>query len=100
MICAVGSIMLAGSALLGNGLATVAPFTTRRVVGLKISFGHTAWPAGSGPLQGLIKPGTRSGAKFPARSAAVGTIVCVLVVKLFCRNCSKLKKKKVLSWPL
>src|SRR5579872_6698527 len=96
MICAVGSKRAVGIVLLGNGSRTAAPFTFRVVDGSKISFWQTIWLFGSGPLHVPVM----AAAKFPPRCSAVGTIPCVLVVTALWRNCSKLKKKNVLSWPL
>src|SRR5579871_1902339 len=96
MISAVGSKLVAGMVLLGNGVRTTEPLTTRLLAGSKISLKQTIWPAGSGPLQ----VGLRAARKFPLRWAAVGEIATVLLMVELWRNCSKLKKKKLLSCPL
>src|SRR6516165_308525 len=99
MMAAVGSIRVTGILLPGNGVRTVLPFTTWLVSGSKISFRHTGWPRGSGALHAVLV-GLKAPLKSPARMAAVGTTPTVLVMKADWRNCSKLKKKKLLSRPL
>src|SRR5579863_8213785 len=106
---------LIGMLLFGNGVRTLAPFTTWVVVGSNISAYDKVWPAGSTtgappfvsawgatlhvfvlPLK-LVQPEV---AKSPFRYAAVGTVIIPLAICWFSRYCSKLKKKKVLLVPL
>src|SRR5947208_16795458 len=100
---------------LGNGSRTVAPLTTRVVLGSKICPYVRARPAEStagaafivravlGPLhwfEAMLKFRHPEVAKLPFRYAGVGTLMRPLEICRLSRYCSKLKKKKVRFSPL
>src|ERR1700679_3599409 len=93
---ATGSIRVMGTLLLGNGLSVILPFTT------VLEFGSKIWPTGETEFKPGIGKGPNDSAapKFPLSWAVVGMVAIPLFVTVLWRNCSKLKKKKVLSLPL
>src|SRR5215472_17719068 len=97
MMAAVGSIRFVGILLPGKGSLTVMPLTTRVVLGSKTSLRQIELLTGS-TVGGTVAQFVVSAAlKSPLRCAAVGTTPIVLVMNADWRNCSKLKKKNVLS---
>src|SRR5690349_19794190 len=97
MTAAVGSIEVVGTLFPGNGSLTVTPFTTRVLAGSKTSFWQIELLMGS-TLAGTVAQVPVSAAlKSPVSCAAVGTMPTVLLMEADWRNCSKLKKKKLLS---
>src|SRR6516164_8481104 len=109
------SNLVSGICWFWNGVRTCAPFTTWVVRGSKIWPKERTCPAestaGAPVLKSMIgrlntqpTPGTYAKQpeveKLPALYASVGTVVILFSVTRLSRNCSKLKKKKLLFWPL
>ena len=87
--------MLIGIVLLAKGVRSWSAIHGCWVVGLKISLRQIIRSVGV-----LLQVVESAALKFPPRWAAVGTMPTELLVNELWRNCSKLKKKNVLSWPL
>src|SRR6476620_3790974 len=100
MIFAVGSIRVGSILLPGKGSLTVMPLTARVVFGSKTWLRQMELLTGSTVGATVAHWPVRAALKSPVRCAAVGTMATVLLMVAACRNCSKLKKKKLLSWPL